>query len=212
MADIDTLRERVEALLADPANAEWSTSELDQAIRLALADLSVALPVEAAATLDAADETWEYSLGTISGLVEVTEVWYPYLAGDVLYKRAHPIPWRRIDDSTLMIEPADDPDASYDLRVFYTRCQTVAGLDSATTTTVNEAEKALLVRGAAAFAALARSRDVTNEVTIGSAVPERLREWGLAMMQRFVNGLEALGLMAAAAEDPRVGAWGREGV
>ena len=208
MADIDTLRDRVEALLADSSNAEWTTTELDHAMRLALADLSVALPVHYVTTLDAADETWEYSLSAISGLVEVTEVWYPYLSTDETYKRCHPVRWRRIDETTLLIEPEDDPDASYDLRVFYTQSQTVTGLDGATATTVSEAEKALLVRGCAAFAALAKSRDVTNEVTIGAGVPERLRQWGLAMLQRFMAGLEALGMMDRQMEDSRTAGWG----
>lgn len=210
MADIDTLRDRVEALLADSSNAEWSTTELDQAMRLALADLSVALPVHCVTTLDAADNTWEYSLSAVSGLVEVTEVWYPYLASDDTYKRSHPVRWRRIDDATLLIEPEDDPKGDYDLRVFYTKSQTIAGLDGATTTTVSEAEKALLVRGCAAFAALAKSRDVTNEVTIGAGVPQRLREWGLAMLQRFTAGLQALGMMDRQREDSRVEGWGEE--
>lgn len=216
MADIDTLRERVEALLTDSSNVDWSTAELDQALRLALADLSVALPVHSVTTLDAADETWEYSLSAVSGLVEVTEVWYPFLATDETYKRPHPVRWRRIDDATLLIDPPDDPDAApsardgaaFDLRLFYTKSQTIAGLDGATATTVSEAEKALLVRGCAAFAALARSRDVTNEVTVGAGVPERLREWGLAMLQRFMAGLQALGMMDRQREDSRVEGWG----
>ncbi|HOU24819.1 MAG TPA: hypothetical protein PKW05_08030 [Anaerolineae bacterium] len=210
MADIDTLRDRVEALLADSGNVEWSTTELDQAMRLALADLSVALPVHSVTTIDAVDKTWEYSLSAVSGLVEVTEVWYPYLAGHPALKRPHPVRWRTIDDATLLLEMDEHPDPVYDLRVFFTRSQTVAGLDGAAVTTVSEAEKALLVRGCAAFAALAKSRDVTNEVTIGAGVPERLREWGLALLQRFNAGLAALSVMAHQADDSRPEAWGGE--
>ena len=211
MADIDTLRDRVEALLTDSSNAEWSTAELDQAIRLALSDLSVVLPARAATTKDAVDNTWEYSLSTVTGLVEVTEVWYPYLSSADDYQRPHPIRWRMIDDATLLIEPEDEPDAAYDLRIFYTTVQTLAGLDAATATTVNEAEKSLLVLGAAGFSALGKSRDVTNEVTVGTDVVVRLREWGQMMMKRFVDGLDALGVIEGAAEDSRVGPWDGDG-
>ena len=211
MADIDTMRQRVEALLDDAGNAEWTAAELEQALRLALADLSVALPVHCVTALHAADRTWEYSLSAVSGLVEVTEVWYPYLAADGTFKRAHPVRWRRIDDATLLIEPPEEPSAAYDLRLFFTRCQTVAGLDGAAVTTVREAEKALLVRGGAAFAALAKSRGLTNEVTIGAGVPQRLREWGLTMLQRFTAGLQALSVMASRGDDTRVEGWSGDG-
>jgi hypothetical protein len=123
--DLDTLRDRVEALLTDASNAEWSTGELDNAIRLALYELSAALPVRAAATKDAVDEAWEYDLSAISGLVSVVEVWYPYLSTSDTYKRAHPVKFRMLTDAVLLIEVADTPDDAYDLRIFYDKVQTL---------------------------------------------------------------------------------------
>lgn len=207
MADLETLRDRVEALLTDGSNAEWTTAELDQAIRLALSDLGLSLPVRAVTSIDAVASQWEYSLAAVTGLVSVVEVWYPYLSTDESYKQPHPVRWRMVDDATLMVEPDDDPDAAYDLRVFYTKCQTLAGLDSAATTTLSEAEKSVLVQGSAAYAALGKSRDVTNEVTVGSEVVKNLREWGLAMLTKFQRSLDALSVIEAAGEDSRIG-WG----
>jgi len=207
--DLETLRDRVEALLTDSGNADWNISELDQAIRLALYELSTVLPVRAVTTVDAVDNTWEYSLASISGLVAVVEVWYPYLSTDDSYKLPHPVTWRMLTDSTLYLDIAEDPDDAYDLRVFYDKVQTLNNLDSATSTSLDEAEKAALVLGAAGYAAIGKSRDVTNEVTIGAEVPARLEKWGKARLSEFQERVLALAAVANAGEDSRIG-WEEE--
>ena len=207
LTDLETLRDRVEALLTDSSNAEWSTAELDQAIRLALYELSTVLPVRAVATIDAVDDTWEYSLSAITGLVGVVEVWYPYLSTDDSYKQPHPVKFRMLTDSVLFLDIDDYPDDGYDLRIFYDKVQTLVNLDSATATSLDEAEKAALVLGAAGYAAVGKSRDVTNEVTIGADVPTRLEKWGKARLVEFQERIVALAAVANAGEDSRIGWW-----
>ena len=207
LTDLETLRDRVEALLTDASNLEWTTGELDQALRLALYELSAVLPVRAAATKDAVADAWEYDLSAITGLVNVVEVWYPYLSTSNTYKVAHPVKFRMITDAILLLECDDDPDAAYDLRIFYDKVQTVAGLDSASSTTVDEAEKAALVLGAAGYAAIGKGRDLTNEVTIGAGVPVTLEKWGKARLAEFQERIVALASAANAGDDSRVG-WG----
>lgn len=201
---LDTLRDRVEALLTDSSNAEWSTAELDQAIRLALSELSSYLPVAAATTVDAVDGVYEYDLSAITGPVGVLEVWYPYLAGTSVYGRPRPVQWRMISDTRLMIEPEEEPDAAYDLRIFYEEDHTLEGLDSATATTLSAAEKSALVIGAAGYAAIAKARGWTNEVTVGGDAVSQLERWGKARLDAFTAALERLAERAVGDDDARV--------
>jgi hypothetical protein len=207
LTDLETLRDRIEALLTDASNVEWTTGELDNATRLALYELSTVLPVRAVASIDAVDNTWEYSLAAITGLVGVVEVWYPYLSTDDSYKQPRPVKFRMLTDSVLLLDIDDHPDDAYDVRVFYDKVQTVNTLDSATSTSLDEAEKAALVVGAAGYAAIGKARDVTNEVTIGGNVPAGLEKWGKARLTEFQERIVALAAVANAGEDARIG-WG----
>ena len=205
--DLETVRGRVQDLLKDSGASLWSTSELDQAIRLALAELSTVLPCRAVTTVDAVDEQWEYSVGSVSGLIAVVEVWYPYLSTDDDYKRAHPVKWRMLDESTLYVEPDSAPDATYDLRIFYDKVHTLNGLDAAAATTLDEEQKSALVLGAAAYAAEAKAVDTIGVVNIGARTPEYWRAWAGRMRNEFDRRMNGLAGIDAASDDSRIGWW-----
>jgi hypothetical protein len=205
VTDHTDLRDRIEDALKDSGNANWSTSELDNALRIALHELSVSLPLRAVTTLDAVDDQYEYSLSTITGLVEVTEVWYPYLSTDSSLKKPHACKWRMLDDTTLYID-VGAPDAAYDLRIFYNKTQTLNGLDAATATTLNDAEKSALVFGASGYAAIALGIDKIDSAVFGEA-EELLRKWGWARIQEFRIRLQVLAEVQDAGEDSRIGWW-----
>jgi len=207
MSDLTELEDRIEALLDDSGNSVWSTSEIDQAIRLALADLSVFCPARAVTTMDAVDEQYEYNLASISGLIAVVEVWYPYLASDDSYKRPHPVQWRMLDETTLYLDIDEAADAAYDIRIFYDKVQTLAGLDGAASTTLNEYEKSALVLGAAGYAALAWARSQQGQVTVGATTAEQIAAWGKARLGEFQQRTYALASQESAAEDARIGWW-----
>jgi hypothetical protein len=207
LTDHTDLRDRIEDMLKDASNADWTTGEIDNALRIALHELSLALPSRAVTTMDAVADTWEYSLSTVTGLLQVTEVWYPYLSTDESYKRPHPVKWRMLDDTTLWIDDDLDPDATYDLRIFYDQLQTLAGLDGASTTTLNAMEKSALVFGAAGYCAVALAVDKVDKVTIGRGASEELRKWGWARVMEFRQRIADLALIADAGEDARIGWW-----
>jgi len=205
MTDHTELRDRIEDMLKDASNADWSTGEIDNALRIALHELSLALPSRAVTTLDAVDGQREYDVSSVSGLLQVVEVWYPYLSTDASYKLPHPVPWRMLDDSTLFLDVDADPDAAYDLRVFYDRLQTLAGLDGAAATTLNAMEQSALVFGAAGYCAVALAVDKVDKVTIGKGASEQLRRWGWSRVMEFRQRLADLALIADAGEDSRIG-------
>jgi hypothetical protein len=205
VTDHTDLRDRIEDMLKDATNADWTTSEVDNALRLALHDLSLALPSRASTTVDAVADTWEYDVSSLSGLLQVVEVWYPYLSTDETYRKPSPVKWRMLDDSTLMIDEHLDPDATYDLRVFYDKLQTLAGMDEAASTTLNAQEKSALIFGAAGYCAVALAMDKVDKVTIGKGASDELRKWGWARVMEFRQRIADLALIADAGEDSRIG-------
>ncbi len=208
MSDLDDLRDRVEGLLKDASNEQWTTDELDDAVRLALSELSQALPARGVDTIDAVDDQWEYDISGISGLMSVVEVWYPYLSTDSSYKKSHPVKWRMLDDATLLLEyDGGDPDAAYDLRIFFDKMQTLEDLDSATATTLDEFEKAALIVGAAGYAAVAKGRALMGTVTIGDTEIEAYMAWGKARLKEFWARVFTISSREGASEDSRIGWW-----
>ena len=207
MTDHTDLRDRIEDLLKDSGNVDWSTDEIDNALRIAINELSENMPSRTVTTIDAVDDTYEYSLAAVSGLVAVVEVWYPYLSTDDAYKLPHPVKWRMLTDSILILDVEGDPDDTYDLRVFYDQVQTIAGLDSAGATTLNEAQKSALILGAAGYAALALAMDKVDKVAVGGAASEDLRKWGWARTLEFRQRIGEMADRQVQSEDSRVGWW-----
>jgi hypothetical protein len=81
MSTLAEIRDRVEAKLLDETNVIWSTDTIDEAIRSALDEYSLALPatMDEVITLEAAGR--EIDLSDIAGLLKVTQVRWPYDSG-----------------------------------------------------------------------------------------------------------------------------------
>lgn len=208
--DLETLEARVQALVKDSGAADWTTSELDQAIRLALSELSQLCPARYEATLDVVDGQYEYDLDSLALLPElqaVVEVWYPYLSTDDTYRLAHPVKWRMLSVHVLLIEPDEEPDASYKLRLFYDKVQQLEGLDSAVSTTLNDAEKSCLVLGAAGYAAVAKAQYLANRVTTGEDAAQMVGKWGNARIAEFKQRAFQLAQHDSMGDDARIGWW-----
>ncbi len=216
--NLATVRDRVEALLTDSGNSDWTTAELDQALRLALDELSQVCPARYNYVFDAVDDTYEYDLDSIfaaaaldvAQIEEVTEVWYPYLSTDDTYKLPHPVQWRMVTWMKLLLEPdslGGDPDGDYDIRIFYNRRQQLDDLDSATATTLNAAEVGCLIMGAAGYAAIAKARYLANRVVTGENAYKALHEWGKSRVAEFKQRAYQLGQYDSAGEDARIGWW-----
>ena len=207
VTDLQTLEERIQDLLKDSGGEDWYATELDQAVRLALSELSQLCPSRGVTTIQAVDEQYEYSLSAVTGLQGVAEVWYPYLSTDDSYKRPHAVKWRMLDDATLLLEGDQVPDVAYKLRVFYDKVQTVGGLDAAAVTTLNDAEKSCVVIGAAGYAAVAKAQYLANRVTTGADAALIVSRWGNARLMEFKQRAFQLGQHDSVSEDARIGWW-----
>ena len=95
--DLAGIRDRVEQVLVDTGNAIWATAVIDEAIRLILSEFSDAYPYSADDVLTLAADGREIDISSLTGLLNVVEVMWPYVATDW----PHPVvsDWRLLYDS-----------------------------------------------------------------------------------------------------------------
>lgn len=196
-ATLATLRDRVEQILSDTSNTDWSTAELDEAIRHALDEYTQVSPHRAITTLTLAADGREISLATLTGLIAVSRVWWEYTAADPEYPPA----WRAFEQwpgNILWINTGREPATGDVVRVFYTARHTLTDLDSATVTTLPDEHASLIVTGAAAQAALNHAQSISNQINVDGWTPKRYTDWATFKKASFDAGLSRIARQHAA--------------
>jgi DNA-binding protein len=191
-ATLTTLRDRVELMLADTGNAIWSTDDIDEAIRQALHEYSKTRPLRVDGTITLSADGREIDVSSLTGLLGVFELWCPYTAADPEYpenRRSFAF-WP--DTGEVYVTDDYEPQSGDVMRVFYTKLQTLNGLDSASSTTVPLDDETLVAIGAAGYAATSRAVDFAEQVTLDRLTSQQVRAWGLAKLQEFRSGLKAV--------------------
>lgn len=191
-ATLTTLRDRVELMLADSGNAIWSTGDIDEGIRQALHEYSKTRPLRAVSTLTLSADGREIDASTLTGILSVSEIWCDYTASDPEFpanRRSYAY-WP--DEQTIYVTDDYEPASGDVMRVFYTKLQTLSGLDSATATTILLDDETLVATGAAGYAATSRAVDLAEQVTLDRLTAQQVRAWGLAKLQEFRSGLKTV--------------------
>lgn len=189
-ATLATLRDRVEQILADTGNAIWSTDDVDEAIRNALHEYSGVRPLQAVGTVTLSADGREIDISSLSGLLGVSEIWCDYTSADPEFPAnvrefEH---WR--DQSKIYVSDDYEPQNGDVVRVFYTKVQTLNGLDSATSTSLPIEDESLVAQGSAGYAATSRAVDLAEQVTLDRLTAQQVRAWGLSKLQEFRAGLK----------------------
>jgi len=196
-ATLTTLRDRVEQILQDTGNNIWSTDVLDEAIRQALHEYSKVNPQRVIGTVNLSSDTREIDISSLTGLLDVSRLWLPYDSSDP----EHPPNWRRFEhwrDEELLYLPDDDEGASGEVaRVFYTKLQTLNGLDSASATTFPADDETIIATGGAGYAATSRAIDLVEKVTLDRLSSQQVRAWGLGKLQEYRSALKTVARHAA---------------
>ena len=189
---LTTIRDRIETALADASNDIWAAADIDEAIRKALAEYSIARPQDKITTLTLAAAGREIDVSSIAGITDITEIHLPYHSSDPAYPPQRR-PFRFWSDSSLLyLMGSYQPQAGDVVRVFYTVSQTLSGLDSQTETSFPEAHAHTIIKGAAAFAVLTRALDLTEQVTLDRHSTEYLQAHGNRLLAQFREELYSL--------------------
>lgn len=186
-ATLTTLRDRVEAFLYDSTNVSWTTGTIDEAVKLALEEYSRAKPLQTIGTVTPTAATREVSLSSLTGLIEVVRVWFPYTASSPEYPPEY-CDWSVLWSAgapTLFLDVAAAPNGTDVARVTYTKLHTLDGLASATATTYSAADDGLLVMGAAGYCALSRAADVTETQPVVQFGARNYKELADRLLKEF---------------------------
>ncbi len=161
-ATLTTLRARVQQFLLANGAAAWNLETIDEFIRQALADYSDVYPRQVETLLQLPAAGREIALNTLPELVDVADVWWPYLPAADTWPPNRVTGFRLDWDDgfpllTLHSDIGNEPQANDYLRLWYVTPQHLDSLDGASGTTLPLAHESLLVAGAAAYAANARA-------------------------------------------------------
>ncbi|MFQ5880784.1 MAG: hypothetical protein ACE5IZ_11520, partial [Dehalococcoidia bacterium] len=157
--DLSQMRARLRQDLhdEDPSNQRWSDAELDRHVGRAVRELSLAIPLEAKATLTTTASSRDLSIATLADLVAVEAVEYPTAKYPPSY-----VPFS-LWAGTLTLLIDQKPAGSESVSVYYGKMHT---LDAAGSTIPPQLEE-VVAAGAAAYAALEWASFATNRVNVG---------------------------------------------
>jgi hypothetical protein len=188
---ISEIREEVRQVLQDVfqtgTDLTWGDEELEQAIESVLLEISQASPYQTRITAES-DGTKKIDLTDIddfdpAGLIRVEKAEYEVDQDPEQFRNVS----RFGDILTLAIDTA--PTSGDDI---YLYCEMAHTLDEEETT-LNREQESLLVKGAAAQAAISKSRKYIDSVNVGgTGVPSQLYNWGAGQMGDYKRGLWAI--------------------
>jgi hypothetical protein len=187
--DLATMRALVRRDLhdEDASSYRWTDDEIDRHIARAVKELSLAVPLEAKATLTTTEGSRDLSLASLTGLVAVEAVEYP--VGEYPPSYAPFSNW----GGTLTLLVDATPLAAQEVSVYYGKLHTL----DASTSTVPAALEDVVATGSAAYAALEWATFATNRVNVGG--PDVWRQylvWGQERLAAFARELARRGRRA----------------
>jgi hypothetical protein len=137
----------------------------------------------------------EIALNGVTGLIGVTDVWWPYDSDSGEEWPPNQVEGFRLwwDDAQpilfLSTRTGNQPQLSDELRLWYTKAHTIQDLESAATTTVFPHHESGLVLGAAAYAAAAEAVDQIGSLHLDPTENKDLREWAATRLKEFTAWL-----------------------
>lgn len=185
-ANISTIRGYVRKDLHDEDSSayRWTDAVLDRHIGRAIADYSLAAPLEQRTTIAATPGSRDISIASLANLVDVEAVEWP--VGEFPPVRVGYSLW----GTTLTMDVVAAPTGADNVYVFWTRAHTLDGSSS----TIPPAHDELITEGAAGYAALDWTSFATNRVnTGGDDVWGRYKAFADERLRRFRADVARLG-------------------
>ena len=192
------LRARVSALLMDAASAIWDDDTIDEGLRQALAEYGKVRPLGVETVVTLPGDSREVALDGLSGLQDVTGVWWPY---DSSQGEAWPpnkvkgfTLWWDDGRPVLFLNVLDgaQPQQDDELRLWYSAAPEVSGLAGSIVTTLPAWHETLIVAGAAGHAAMSRVADLVETARTDTYAVVVLGTFGRAQLKQFRYDLDQL--------------------
>ena len=189
----------VELALVDATNTHFTDNTITAALIQALREYSLVRPQEGETVITLPADGREIALDSISGLLEVTDVWWPYdsLATSEVWPPNRVRGWRVWWDDArpvlfLIRFDGNQPQADEEVRVWYTKQQTIENLMAETSTTVPSAHDNIIINGAAGFAAMSRAIELIDTTNTDVFMVGLMGTWGKTKVGEFRKALEML--------------------
>jgi hypothetical protein len=199
MSTLAEIRSRVEEMLMDVGGAIFAEGTIDEAINQALDQYNGVNPLYMETVIELPGDGREIALNGVAGLVGVLDVWWPYDSGASVETwppnkvRGYRLWW---DDNQpvlfLEIRPGGQPKAGDELRLWYSKRQTIQNLDSAATTTLLGDHESVIVLGAAGHAAMSRTADLIETANTDLYQVGLLGTWGQRKIREFLGRLKVI--------------------
>jgi len=189
-ANLQTIRDRVEARLQDASNERWSTDALDEAIRTSLEQFSKYTPDQRLTSVILSEDGREFAIPALDGLLRIDKVWWDYDTDDPQFppnfRQFEVWPGPSLDaQAVLYIDDRQIPQAGDTVRILYTAMHTIEDLDGAEATTLPLDDEGTIVTGACHFAAHSRAVELSEHVTAHKDVYAQLRNYADEMGRNF---------------------------
>jgi hypothetical protein len=183
-----TLLGRVENMVQDVSNLRWSTTDIDDALLKALDEYNRHSPPIAITTLTLAAAGREVDISSVSNLIRVQKVWWPYDSSDPSW----PPNWCQFDvypGKILALDTPTEPESGDKVRIWYTTPATINGLNSATVTTVPIDDVTYLLNGACFYLAYARAMELAETLNADEDLVKTLTNWATDHGKAFRYGI-----------------------
>ena len=192
MSNLATLRARVLQMLSDTTPATFTTGQVDESFLRALDEYSQYNPMQGESLIELPGDGWEIALNSISGLLRVLAVHWPYdstLDEDQQHANliAHWFVWWDDAQPIVTVVTSDNsmPEEDDEVRVWYDKAHTIDGLGDGTVTSLPELHESIIVTGAAAFTAMSQSIAMMNDTAADMYSATLMATWGRAKEREF---------------------------
>lgn len=213
MIDLTAYRTRILAMLGDPSSNRYSATQVDEALRSALSEYSASYPTMNTLAFTVLTTGRVHAITGCLNVQFLTKVQWPAAAD----------PNVNVISAWYAVYAAGVPELHFNwdsplvgdvINLAYAANHTINALDSATVTTIPPVHDSLIALGASAHAAIARSQQITEQMTSRASNAGQLANWGADRLAEFRAGLGLLAVSRFSLFQPRKGwpldSWDRQ--
>lgn len=203
---LTTLITKVQNILGDSSGTYFTTAIVTAAIRQALDEFNLAVPVYAAVTITGVNDQYEYELSDqdslATGILDVLE------QGDNQNELDISLDYDDYwEDERIFFRLRAPLTTSETLIVRYTKDHTINGLDSATESTIQAQHDQIIVDGGAFYAITIRATARVETINLSQDQSDNYREIAAQYQTAFKTGIAQAQRRRAPVSEPDTRAW-----